>query len=113
MKYETIKHANGTTERTWINDTPIVRTPTPIRVITVRALMNRLAQSERIAIRASIDDIVIDMMEDLRLASYVNLDDARLTMGLSYLNGLGLVAAEQVTNVLVNGTSSEAYRGVL
>ena len=38
----------------------------PIRIITVRAFMKRFTQAERIAMRTSTDDIVIDLMSDLK-----------------------------------------------
>ena len=63
---------------TWLGQAPAES----IRLISTRAFMSRLAQSERIALRASADDIVIDMMEDLRMATYVDLDDAGLAAGL-------------------------------
>ena len=85
----------------------------PIRYITVRAFMQRLLKSERIALRASTDDNVIDALEDLRMAAYVDLADSGLAIGLTYLSTLGLIAVERIGLILADGTESEKYRGVL
>ena len=87
--------------------------PPAIRHITTRAFMQRLTQAERIALRASTDDIVIDMLDDIRMASYIDLDNATLAAGLGYLDSLGLIATAQVTDMVIDGTELEAYRGVL
>ena len=105
-------HPDGSiTEYEW--HTPVAPEVIPIRIITVRAFMKRLAQSERIALRGSTDAIVIDLMEDLRMASYVDLDDPELGPGLAYVESLGLIANSQLTDLLVDGTEAEAYNGVL
>jgi len=109
--YNTTTHPNGTIERVWVDDTPI-EVPA-IRIITVRAFMQRLLQSERIALRASTDDMIVDAMDDLRMSTYVNLDDNGMAAGLGYLVAQGLIAASQATDLLVDGTEAEAYRGVL
>ena len=75
--------------------------------------MNRLTQPERIALRESTNSIVIDMMEDLRMAAYVDLDDAKLTPGLAYLESLGLIATSQITDMVIDGTEAEEYNGVM
>jgi len=95
----------------------------PVRLITVRAFMKRLDLAERVALRASVDYIVIDMMDDLRMAAYVDLDDGEMAFGLSYLAKLtadpypviadALIAPEQVAAMVIDGTAAEAYLGVL
>jgi len=92
---------------------PPVLTVDPIRIITVRAFMQRFTQAERIAMRASVDDIIVDMMEDLRMASYVDLDDATLAAGLGYVNYITLIAAPRPAEMLVDGTLAEKYSGIL
>lgn len=105
-------HPDGSiTEYEW--HTPVAPEVIPIRIITVRAFMKRLAQSERIALRGSSDAIVVDLMEDLRMAAYVDLDDAELPAGLAYVESLGLIANAQLTALLADGTEAEAYNGVL
>ena len=83
------------------------------RIISTRAFMQRLSQAERIALRGSADDIVIDMMEDLRMASYVDLDVAMLAVGLGYIESLGLIATSQLTDMSIDGTAAEQYNGIL
>lgn len=93
---------------------PMVTDPEIIRVITIRAFLNRIDQPTRSALRNSTDDIVIDLMEDLRMASYVDLDSTDLPTGLSYLqNVVNLITADDVVKLLADGTEAEKYRGVL
>ena len=92
---------------------PVTPVEIGIRMITTRAFMQRLSQSERIALRASTNDIVVDMLDDIRMASYIDLDNAALAAGLGYLDSLGLIATAQVTDMVLDGTELEAYRGVL
>jgi len=102
---------------------PVVQYVSPIRLITVRAFMNRLELTERVALRASEDAIVVDMQEDLKLASYVDLDDAGLAFGLAYLAKLteapypvidvAIIPVQQVSDMVLDGTQPEAYLGIL
>ena len=114
--------ANGMiTEYEW--HSPDAPASNPIRIITVRAFMKRFTMTERIAMRSSVDPIVVDLMEDLRLASYVDLDDPDILPGLYYIAGLtsdpdpvidvAIIAADRVTPLTADGTAAEEYKGVL
>lgn len=92
---------------------PVVLEYDPIRLISVRAFMQRLAQTERTDMRNSTDDIIVDMMDDLRMSTYVDLDGASLLPGLGYANSLGLIAAHQLVDMVIDGTEAESYNGVL
>ena len=71
--------------------------------------MQRFEQAERIAIRKSDDDIVIDISEDLKLASYVDLDDEGVGQAVDYLVAVGLVDQEtKDTKLFVDGEEGEA-----
>jgi hypothetical protein len=81
-------------------------TPPPIRKITKRAFMQRFTQAERIAIRKSVDDIVIDIHEDLKMASIVDLDLQDTINGVAYLGSIGLLTTSQA-DLLRDGTEDE------
>ena len=80
----------------------------PIRTITKRSFMQRFEQAERIAIRKSDDDIVIDIHEDLKLASYVDLDDLGVIGAVGYLVAIDLVSEDSQTQLFADGTEREA-----
>jgi hypothetical protein len=76
--------------------------------ITKRALSQRLNPVIRAAIRNSTDDIVIDIIEDLKLAEYVDLSDQDLIDSLTYLVYIGIMTQEESDHVLnTPATSSE------
>ena len=79
----------------------------PIRLITKRSFMRRFDMSERIAIRKSTDDIVIDIYEDLKIASNVNLDLQDTIDALNYLDSQGLLTVSTVEGLLRDGTQEE------
>ena len=83
-----------------------------INRITKRSFMRRFSQTERIAIRASVDDIVIDIHEDLKMASNVNLTDQDTVNALGYLNAIGILSPERIAEILVNGTQAEKDEGL-
>lgn len=91
----------------------VIPQETAIRVISIRAFMQRFNQSERIAIRNSTDDIVIDIHEDLKMALYVNLDDDDTGQALDYLTSVGLIEASRKAEILADGTEVEKYEGAL
>ena len=80
---------------------------TPIRKITKRAFMRRFTQSERITIRKSLDDIVIDIYEDLKATNTVDLDLEDTINALGYLVAIGILAAERPAEILVDGIKPE------
>ena len=81
--------------------------PEAIRVITKRAFMQRINQADRIAIRNSDNDIVIDIHEDLKIASNVNLDLIATQQAIGYLESLGLLSNTDTTALLADGTLEE------
>ena len=82
-------------------------TPPSIRKITKRAFMQRFDQAERIAIRKSINDIVIDIHEDLKMASIVDLDLQDTIDGVAYLSSIGLLTVTSQADLLRDGTTDE------
>ena len=81
----------------------------PIRVITKRSFMQRFDQAERILIRNSADDIVIDIYEDLKMASSVDLDLQDTIDAVNYLNENGYLTVKTVPELLADGTQAEQY----
>jgi len=79
-----------------------------IRVITKRSFMQRLTQPERTAIRKSTDDIVIDIHEDLKMASNVDLDLQDTIDAVAYLGSQGLLTTSDV-DLLRDGDTQEEY----
>lgn len=80
--------------------------PKPIRVITKRAFMKRIDQADRILIRKSVDDFVIDIHEDLKSATSVNLDDPDTIAGVDYLISKGLLSNTNLEVLFSDGTES-------
>lgn len=97
--------------------------PVPVRLITVRAFLNRFELMERITLRtlAESDPLVNDMLEDLKLASYVNLDDPGILPGLYYLAQLTtdpdpviavkVIEFSRIAELTADGTFDEEYTG--
>ena len=79
----------------------------PVTRITKRSFMQRFTQTERIAIRKSTDDIVIDIYEDLKIATNVDLGLPEVRQGLLYMMSIGLLEAPRVDELLVEGTAAE------
>jgi len=82
-------------------------TPDAIRKITKRAFMRRFTQAERIAIRVSSDDIVIDIHEDLKSANIVELDLQDTVVALDYLVSVGLITSDRPLVILADGVEAE------
>lgn len=73
----------------------------PINVqLTRLEFLTRFTASERIAIRASTDPIVVDFMELLNLATYVDVGDQNTIDGVNYLASQNLIAAGRVSEIL-------------
>jgi hypothetical protein len=82
---------------------------TPVLEITKRAFMKRFTLTERIAIRKSTDDVIIDVYEDLKLASYVELNTQDVSDALNYMVSVGILESSRVDEMLVEGEPYEAY----
>jgi len=78
------------------------------RIITKRSFMKRIKQADRILIRKSTDDIVIDIHEDLKLASSVDLDDEDVTDSIAYLASKNLLDNTDIAALVADGTIEES-----
>lgn len=74
-----------------------VSTVTPL---TRLEFLNRFTTAERIAIRASNDPIVIDIMALLDAASFVDVTDQNTMMGVGYLAMSGIISNSRVAEIL-------------
>lgn len=94
----------------WSEEHKAQSEPLPtIRIITKRAFMRRFTQAERIAVRQSADDIVIDIHEDLKMSSFVDLDSPDVSTALDYLVAINILSdAQRKVGMLVDGTSDES-----
>ena len=68
--------------------------------LTRLEFLTRFMASERIAIRASTDPNVIDFMELLNLATYIDVGDQNTIDGVNYLASQNLIAANRVSEIL-------------
>jgi len=89
------------------NELPVV--VAPIRKITRHAFMQRFTQAERIAIRNSGDDVVIDIHETLKAVNNVDLDLQQTIDSLNYLTTTtpAILAANRPDEIRVDGLASE------
>jgi hypothetical protein len=71
-------------------------------IITKRSFMQRLSQSERIAIRSSTDESVIDIHEDLKSVDTVTLSNTDVISSLNYLTSVGILADGRSSTILTN-----------
>ena len=100
-------------KHTWHEEVPEeTQAALKIRKITKRSFMQRLTQAERIDIRNSVDDIVIDIHEDLKISSNVDLDIPEIEQALLYFVAVGILVETRIVELLVDGTEAEAYRGI-
>lgn len=69
-------------------------------MITKLTFLNRFTMSERMAIRSSTDPIVLDIMNLLEIAEYVDVNDQNTMQGVGYLAMTGLLTNERVAEIL-------------
>jgi len=93
----------------WLDSQPPI---TGIRNITKRSFMQRIDQRDRILIRKSTDDIVIDIREDLSMASNVDLDLQVTQDSVAYLASELLLEHTDIDLLLADGSAEEEYKGV-
>lgn len=80
---------------------PVVEVVKPeVTVISKLNFTRRLTQSERIAIRNSTDDIVIDFRELLDMSQEIDLNDGDLIAGIDYLVSINLLTSERASLIL-------------
>lgn len=68
--------------------------------ITKLRFLNRFTISERLAIRASTDPVVNDIMKLLEVAEFVDTSDPNTIGGVNYLASVALIAPSRVAEVL-------------
>lgn len=68
--------------------------------VTKLKFLSRFTLQERIAIRASIDPVVVDIMSLMEAAEYVSLVDPNTIQGIQYLALVGLLTSIRVQEVL-------------
>jgi len=83
-----------------------------IRYITVRMFLKRFKKAERIFLRNSNDDDLIDMMDDLNRAAYVDLKDPELIKGVELIVQIPQFSSTS-ESLLRNGEAHEKYNDVL
>lgn len=71
----------------------------PTKLTRVK-FQNRFTLQERIAIRASVDPIVVDILSLLDAAEYVDVDDAQTQQGIQYLAMIGLIVPARIGEIL-------------
>jgi hypothetical protein len=82
----------------------------PIRKLAVASFLQRIPQAARISARNSTDDIIIDLFEDLKLRTYVDLDNPLLSAGLDYIVASDIpFDSDDKAACLVDGTEDEAW----
>lgn len=74
--------------------------PQPSVQLTQLAFLRRFTPQERIAIRTSVDPIIIDFLHLLNLAQDVRLDDPDTIAGVQYLEQQDLLAEGRAAVIL-------------
>ena len=101
----------------------VIEAPVVILLITKRAFMQRFTQAERMAFRQSaggrrldsegllmpLDEIILDIHEDLLVASNVDLQLSDVRTGLLYMVAIGILEESRVDELLVDGTTEETW----
>lgn len=101
------------THKVQIPNGAIINAPEVIRIITVGAFRKRLPSLTRKEIRNSVDDSIIDLRENLELASYIDLDDEELQKGIDFLKLLEWITDEEIKIIFSDGTQKEKFNGVM
>lgn len=71
----------------------------PVRALSRLEFLRRFTAAERIAIRASTDPVVEDMMALQDAAEYIDIDDADTQAGLQYLASVGLLTPGRAAEI--------------
>lgn len=80
---------------------PVVEVVKPeVTVISKLEFTRRMTQTERIAIRNSTDDIVIDFKELLDMSPNIDVTDVDVVAGINYLVSINLLTSERSTAIL-------------
>lgn len=62
--------------------------------------MSKFTNAERIAARNSTDPVVVDILDLLNLAEFVDVSDPKTQQGVYYLSMAGIIAADRVPEIL-------------
>jgi len=100
------------THKITIPDGAVINAPKIIRFLTVRAFLKRFDKGDRVFLRKTPDDDLIDMMEDLDRAAYVDLKDPELISGITQVTLLPQISSDPLV-LLADGQPHEAYNGIL
>ena len=87
---------------TWWNKDAMNFTP-PVpneKIVTKLQFLTLFTTEERIAIRNSVDPIVVDFMEMLQMAENIDLYNSTTQQGIGYLSMIGLIAPERVSEII-------------
>lgn len=69
-------------------------------IYTKREFLNKFTLAERSAIRASTDAIVVDIMNMLELAEYIDVVNTETQSAVGYLAMVGLIASTRIVEIL-------------
>lgn len=85
-----------------IESSGVISPPVPETKITRLAFKNRMTQDERIAIRTESETnyYVLDFMDLVADASFIDLSREDTIAGVNYLEGLGLLATGRADEIL-------------
>lgn len=72
----------------------------PIFSLSQLSFLRKFTAEERIAIRTSIDPIIIDFLHLLNIAQDINLSDPDTVAGVNYLESIGLLDTGRATTIL-------------
>jgi hypothetical protein len=82
----------------------------PVRGITIGAMRSRFTLAEKVAIKDSVDSVVQVLAEDMNNSEFIDLDNAELIYGLTYLTDTALIlAAGRMAELLVDGLENEKF----
>lgn len=85
---------------TWDDTTQMMVRGISSRSLTKLQFINRMTLQERIAISASTDPVISDIMRMLNIAEYVSLDDGNTIQAIQYFAMTGLLAPSRVSEIL-------------
>lgn len=69
-------------------------------ILTQLAFLNRFTMQERLAIRASTNPIVSDIMKLLEVANFISVKDSSAIQSVYYLASIGLIDQTRISEIL-------------
>ena len=70
------------------------------KILSKLEFLSKFTMQERIAFRSSVDPIVMDIMQMLDLAEFINLEDEKTVQSLYYLNQIGILTPTRLQEIL-------------